>query len=134
MSNINTLNQLISEADQAYKQKILNILDEIVPCIDIESRIEIAKKICWDKHGFMDSDEIILSMIEEHLIIRRWVTFLQFESKRQEKKNKDQKPIIDKSYWGKTCGSHSHECHPVIGYSFHCNTDNWEPESYRDVL
>lgn len=31
MSNINTLNQLISEADQAYKQKILNILDEIVP-------------------------------------------------------------------------------------------------------
>lgn len=49
-------------------------------------------------------------------------------------KNKDQKPIIDKSYWGKTCGSHSHECYPVIGYSFHCNTDNWEPESYRDVL
>ena len=88
MSNINTLNQLISEADQAYKQKILNIRDEIVPCIDIESRIEIAKKICWDKHGFMDSDEIILSMIEEHLIIRRWLTFLQFESKRQEKKTK----------------------------------------------
>lgn len=38
----------------------------------------------------MDSDEIILSMIEEHLIIRRWLTFLQFESKRQEKKQRSE--------------------------------------------
>lgn len=60
MSKIDRLNQLISEADEAYKQKIINILDEVVPGIDIEARAEISKKICWDKHGFIDSDEIIL--------------------------------------------------------------------------
>ena len=31
------------------------------------------------------------------------------------------------------CGSHSHQEHPRTGYCFHCNTDNWEPENFRNI-
>ncbi len=134
MNKINRLNQLISEADQVYKQKILNILDEIVPGIDIESKTEIAKKICWDKHGFMDSEEIILMHDGRAFDNPAMADILTDRIQKTREKNKELKPIIDKSYWCETCGSHSHEYHPVTGYCFHCNTDNWEPESYRDIL
>ena len=48
MNIINRLTQLIADADEAYKQSIIAILNEIVPDLDVESKQEIAKKICWD--------------------------------------------------------------------------------------
>lgn len=37
-------------------------------------------------------------------------------------------PSVDKHYFCATCGSRSGQCHPVIGYCFECNTDNWTPD------
>ena len=87
MSKIDRLIQLVSDADEAYKQSVINILNEIT------QRIQKTRK-----------------------------------------ENKDLEPDIDKRYWCETCGSHSHETNPDTGYCFNCNTDNWEPENYRDVM
>lgn len=47
--------------------------------------------------------------------------------------NAELKPCIDADYWCETCGSHSHKEHPVTGYCFICNTDNWKREKIADV-
>lgn len=47
--------------------------------------------------------------------------------------NKDLKPEIDKNYWCETCGSHSHQEHPVTGYCFICDTDNWIREKDANI-
>lgn len=44
MNIINRLTQLIADADEAYKQSIIAILNEIVPDLDVESKQEIAKR------------------------------------------------------------------------------------------
>ena len=51
MYRIDRLTQLVAEADEAYKKSVIGILDEIVPGLDMEFKQEIAKRICWDKHG-----------------------------------------------------------------------------------
>ena len=134
MNIINRLTQLIADADEAYKQSIIAILNEIVPDLDVESKQEIAKKICWDKHGSGSPDEIILMYDGRAFDNPASVVILTERIQKTRKDNKDLEPDIDKRYWCETCGSHSHETNPDTGYCFNCNTDNWEPENYRDVM
>lgn len=47
--------------------------------------------------------------------------------------NKDIQPEIDENYWCETCGSHSHKEHPVSGYCFICDTDNWIREKGANI-
>ena len=37
----------------------------------------------------------------------------------------ENQPSIDKNYRCGTCGNESGEEHPVTGYCWHCDTDNW---------
>lgn len=128
MSKIERLEELIAKADEAYNQQVTNILNEIIPRIDIEARTEIAKKICCNRPISMDLDEIIL-MHDGRAFDNPAITDILTERiQKTRKDNKELKPSIDKCYWCETCGSHSHEAHPITGYCFVCNTDNWEPE------
>lgn len=47
--------------------------------------------------------------------------------------NKGLTPYIDMDYWCETCGSKTGECHPVTGYCFICDSDNWEPYNHRNL-
>lgn len=134
MKKIEYLNKLVTEANEAYKQSIMKVLDEIVPGLDMEARQQIATKICWDKHGFMDSDEIILMQDGRAFENPAMADLLTARIQQTREQNKDVKPYIDKNYWCETCGSHSHETHPLTGYCYHCNTDNWEPEDWREMV
>ena len=134
MDKIDRLTRLVADADEAYKQYVLNILHEIVPDLDMESKLEIARKICWDKHGSDTIDEIILMHDGRAFDNPALVDLLTERIQKTRKENKELDPDIDKRYWCETCGSHSHETNPNTGYCFHCNTDNWEPENYRDIM
>lgn len=134
MSKIRILNSLLAQADQAYKNSVTKILDEIVPGLDWEFREDIAQKICWTKHDSISPVEIIL-MHDGAAYCNPDLSELLAERIQQTKnENRDIKPGIDERYWCETCGSHSHETHPITGYCFHCGTDNWEPENYRHIL
>lgn len=131
MDKINRLNMLISDADEAYKKSVENILDEILPCIDMDFRHEVAEKIYRDKHK--SPDEIILMHDGRAFDNPALVDLLTERIQNTRKENEGLKPCIDTRYWCETCGSHSHEENPKNGYCFVCNTDNWEPENYRNI-
>lgn len=134
MNKIDRLTKLVSDADQAYKQSVIGILDEIVPGLDMESKQEITKKICWNRYGYNSIDEIILMHDGRAFDNLALTDILTERIQKTRKENKELEPDIDKRYWCETCGSHSHETNPKTGYCFNCNTDNWEPENYRDVM
>lgn len=134
MNRLDRLTELVANADEAYKQSVIGILNEIVPDLDMESKQEAAKKICWDKHGGDSPDEIILMYDGRAFDNPALVDILTERIQKTRKDNKELEPDIDKHYWCETCGSHSHETNPDTGYCFHCNTDNWEPENYRDAI
>lgn len=134
MYRIDRLTQLVAEADEAYKKSVIGILDEIVPGLDMEFKQEIAKRICWDKHGYGSPDEIILMYDGRAFANPALVDILTERIQNTRKENKELEPDIDKRYWCETCGSHSHETNSNTGYCFNCNTDNWELENYRDVI
>lgn len=48
--------------------------------------------------------------------------------------NQGLEPYINKDYYCLTCGSHSGECHPITGYCFICNSDDWEPENINTII
>lgn len=134
MGKIDRLKKLISEADETYKQTVIRILDEIVPTIDLEARNEVAEKICWDKHGQMSPDEILLMYDGRAFSNPALTDILTERIQHTRNENKDLKPNIAKNYWCETCGSHSHEENPNTGYCYYCNTDNWEPEEWRQII
>lgn len=43
MNKIDRLTKLVSDADEAYKQSVIGVLDEIAPGLDMESRQKIAE-------------------------------------------------------------------------------------------
>ena len=96
MSKIDRLIQLVSDADEAYKQSVINILNEITPGLDMESRQEIAKKICWDKHGSGSPDETILMYDGRAFDNPALVDILTERIQKTRKENKDLEPDIDK--------------------------------------
>lgn len=133
MNSIDSLNKLIDDADEEYRQKIIKILDVVVPNMDIEFRNDVARKICFDR-GRMNSPEEIILMHDGRAFDNPALrTILTDRILKTMEENKNLKPSIDTRYWCETCGSHSHQEHPKTGYCFHCNTDNWEPENFRDV-
>jgi hypothetical protein len=134
MNKIDRLNESIAKADEKYKQSVIEVLDDIFPGLDMETREEISKKICWGKHGFMDCDEIILMHDVRAFDNPAMADILTERIQKTREENKNLEPNIDKRYWCETCGSHSHEANPITGYCFHCNTDNWEPEDWRQVV
>ncbi|RKU69599.1 hypothetical protein DWW91_11435 [Parabacteroides sp. AF17-3] len=134
MNKIDRLTKLVSDADEAYEQSVIGVLDEIAPGLDMESRQKIAEKICWNRYGYSSIDEVILMHDGRAFDNPALTDILTERIQKTRKENKELEPDIDKRYWCETCGSHSHETNPNTGYCFNCNTDNWEPENYRDVI
>lgn len=134
MKKIEKLSQMVYEADEAYKQSIINILNEIVPDLDVESRQKIVEKIRWNRYRYGSIDEIILMHDGIAFDNHDLTDILAERIQKIREENKELEPDIDERYWCETCGSHSHEANPNTGYCFVCNTDNWEPENYRDVI
>ena len=133
MDNIDLLNKLIEEVDQEYLQKMTSVLDTVIPGLNTELKNSIAHKICFNR-VFMDPAEIILMCDGRAFDNPELKTILADRISITAKNNKSLKPRADDTqYWCGTCGSHSHQEHPRTGYCFHCNTDNWEPENFRDI-
>ena len=133
MDNIDLLNKLIEEVDQEYLQKMTSVLDTVIPGLSTKLKNSIAHKICFNR-VFMDPTEIILMCDGRAFGNPELKTILADRILKTAENNKDLKPCIDDTqYWCETCGSHSHQEHPKTGYCFHCNTDNWEPENFRNI-
>ena len=133
MDNIDLLNKLIEEVDQEYLQKMISVLDVVTPELDTKLKNSIAHKICFNR-VFMDPTEIILMCYGRAFDNPALRTILTDRILKTAENNKGLKPCIDDTqYWCETCGSHSHQEHPKTGYCFHCNTDNWEPENFRNI-
>ena len=133
MNTIDLLNKLIEEVDQEYLQKMTSVLDTVIPGLNTELKNSIAHKICFNR-VFMDPAEIILMCDGRAFDNPELKTILADRISITAKNNKSLKPRADDTqYWCETCGSHSHQEHPRTGYCFHCNTDNWEPENFRDI-
>ena len=132
MNTIDLLNKLIEEVDQEYLQKMTSVLDTVTPGLNMELKNSMAYKICFNR-VFIDPIEIILMCDEKVFDNPALRTILTDRILETMEENKDLKPYIDTRYWCGTCGSHSHQEHPKTGYCFHCNTDNWELENFRDV-
>ena len=123
----------ITEANEAYRNSVIKILNEIVPGLDWDYYEDTATKICWTRHGQMSPDEIILMHDGRAFDNSALIDLLTERIRKTKIENEGLEPCIDKRYWCETCGSHSHQVHPETGYCFHCNTDNWEPENYREL-
>ena len=134
MKKIEKLSQMVSEAQRVYMKAVIGILDEIVPGLDQEAKDSIAYKICWDGYGYNGLEEIILRYDGRAFDNPALTDILEERIQKTKEENKDLEPDIDERYWCETCGSHSHEEHPETGYCFICNTDNWCPENYIDIL
>lgn len=84
--------------------------------------------------GYEESEKIIMSEIRAYRSKNTAIKLaLKFRIAETAKMNKGIEPSIDTRYWCETCGSHSHKCHPVTGYCFRCDTDNWRLEKGASV-
>ena len=131
MNSIDLLNKLIDDADEEYRQKIIKILDVVVPNLDIEFRNDVAQRICFDRdrYNFNKPEDIILMNDGRAFDNPALKTILKEKILKTMEENKGLKPHIGTDgWWCETCGLHSRQLHPRTGYCFHCNTDNWEPE------